>query len=222
MTKKQLYSNLSKTKQRSGKYFVVKNILIILLLLLLSIASIIAVATFLRDLLILNTFYGLWENLPWQIVTQGFTELVAIGIIMLIICYIIYRQTDWPLVRNEKLLLMIMIILLITGGGIATFTKGLHGSLDNNRVALQRLPHRKDRDILISTQLRKRGIVIGVVDSISTEEQTITIRTPREIIILSYDKEPSKILEGDTVKINAKDDEIISIRKIPRLRGTRK
>lgn len=72
------------------------------------------------------------SNTPYLIlILQGFTtvvleitslilsyslEFVLIGIFLLIICYWIYRITDWPLTNNKPLLLTFILILTITIG----------------------------------------------------------------------------------------------------------
>ncbi len=222
MSKKELLQNISEAKPKSARYFVIKNIFTALALLFLSLFSILAIATFLRDLFVLNISYDIFGNLPWEIAIHGLIELVAIGIMLLVICYIIYRHTDWPLVRHERFLASIFVLLMITGGGIAAFTSGLHKSLDSNRDFIQQLPYRQNRGNTIETRLRNRGVIVGIVDSISMNQQTITVRTPKDLITLQYRDIPNELQVGDTIRANVKKEQIISIKKVPRFRPSRK
>jgi len=131
----------------------------VILFVVLIALSILSLASFLNDMFEFSEAY----NQPAFFVPRLFTNLLFELVLFAIICgsmiFLIYRQTDWPLVRNKVLLFTAIAAAILIPGLILAFGYNLDLAPD--------LPYRQNRREQIQTFLREQGVFVGKITSVT-------------------------------------------------------
>jgi len=146
--------------------FILKNIVRITIITLGITAGIAALSSFFGD------YFQLSEVLENQdIPVTGFVanmllEFVVFAIITGLIVYFVYRQTDWPLVRNKTMVFSIIAMILLAPSVIL-------GYLLPSQV-LPQPPYRPDRAEQLNDRLQENGVFVGkIIDTYSDGDKTV-------------------------------------------------
>jgi uncharacterized membrane protein YhdT len=146
-------------------------------------------------------------------------ELLFIAILAIIVVILIYRRTDWPLVRNQVILLVLLLFVVGSGGGLLVTFASVE-FLESPTEVVEKLPYREMRRQRILENLEERNIISGKVASINPRTQTIEIHSDKGIKEYKYTSENrniKEIEEGDRVliKIGPREEGVVWILKIP-------
>ena len=215
MSKDTLLHDLQECQPRPSSFFVVRNIGLALLLLVLSVVSIFSLATFFRDLYVLQITYRIFEVLPLAVLSSGLFELLVTSFAFFLIGYFLYRTTDWCLVRRTRILLIIMLLSGLAFSSLLAFTSALNSALDGSRREITRLPYRSRRTRNLERQLRSQGYIVGQITAIDTHTQSLTLDTLQGPVNLTYTDLPPRVQVGDTVRVRAQETRIIRLTPIP-------
>lgn len=211
MSKDTLLQEIQECRPKPGSYFLARNVGIVVLLFVLSLLSIFSLATFLRDLYVLQLTYRIFEVLPLAVLTSGLFELVVTSAAFFLIGYFLYRTTDWCLVRRTRILLVTMLLTGLALSAVLAFTTALSSALDESRREIARLPYRSGRTRNLERQLRTRGYIVGRITAINEAEQTLILETLQGPIELTYSSLPARVTVGDTVRIRTRDTQVIRL-----------
>jgi len=148
-------------------------------------------------------------------------ELVLAAVVMGVIAILLYRRTDWPLVRNTGLIITILLLFAGVGGGVlATFAAD--SFLQTPSEVVDQLPYRRDRPIMIQQRLREKNRAAGKIISINSHRGVLRIESAYGIEEFSFSSQITNIERfqvGDIVLIdfeeNSETKSIIMIRKLP-------
>lgn len=213
MSKKDIVKSIQTTSPKSKAYFTIKNAVFVCSIIILTLLGVLAVASFLRDITILNLTYNVSGKMWPVILLHSVFELLILGLILGVLAVAIYRKTDWPLVRQQKILILSAIVLIIIGGGIGAYNKQVQNVLDKqNNSSI--LPLRKRRLVKIEQKLEDEKIIIGRVAQIDDSNQTITLQLPRGLQKeLTYEEPISDIAKGDLVIVETDNNTMKSIKQ---------
>jgi len=210
MSKKDILKNIQETTPRSRSYFLYKNILQILVFIILIAVGIVLVGSFIKDIIDLITIYDKFGVIGPLIILESLWELLLLGILLGILDYLIYRKTDWPMVRNQRALFGSLILLILVGGfGLSIFAEAF---LRPNINTMEGLPYRQNRREYLEKRIGQKGVYFGRV--IEIDEDTVTLEN--HLGSKEFDlKKESNVREGDFVVIQIKDNKIQRIKKSP-------
>lgn len=174
---------------------------------------------------IIYTIYFDPSDFSFQAVRLGDTllELLLIAIILFAVLYLVYRKTDWPLVRHQFILMFTFLSLLGFGGGLlATYASS--NFLEAPNTVVESFPHRQDRRERIQDVFVRNGKFAGLIVSIDVDSETVEIKNQVSTKKFGYqnlDVQRGDYIIGDVVLIDFEltenDDlpQIISIKKMP-------
>ena len=215
MSKDTLLHDLQECQPRPGGYFLARNVGLVILLLFLSILSILSLATFFRDLYVLQVTYRIFEVLPLAVLSSGLFELLVTSFAFFLIGYFLYRTTDWYLVRRTRILLIVMLLSGLALSSLLAFTSALSNTLDENRREITRLPYRSRRTRNLERRLRDQGYIVGRITSVDPDTRSLTVETLQGPVTLTYTSLPARVEVGDSVRIRTQETRIIRLTPIP-------
>lgn len=159
----------------SSNLFRIYNIFLFLGILILSSLSIILLAGFLADLNEINAISeDFWTNL-WQ---NSFLEFIILAFLIGFLIYVIYRQTDWILVRHKRILLGGILIFIAIFGIIGSFF--IQKNLETFQN-LENLGHRQNRIANLGQKMKEKNAFIGKIMQINKEENWLKIGNKKEV-----------------------------------------
>lgn len=213
-----IMSQIEGQKMHSKNYYLLRNGAIITLLILLTILAVFSFAAFLSDS---SEYWELGSTIsnPFFVLFSGFLfELLVFVSILIAIFYVVYRQTDWVLVRHARLLILAIIGLIIVGGGITVYTVNQELLRQPVKEIENNIPYRRGRIDKLETELKKRGRFIGKI--ISLEENQIQVAGPNSTEVFILEGRYPRLEEGLIVGISFEDKDgnlyVKDIRPLPR------
>ena len=166
---------------------------------------------------------------PLVLIFKGLPELILIALVLSVIIYYIYRQTDFPLVKNRLLLSIILLTFVIITTSIILFAvenndnaeKGFESAqngLDNSIYRPKRLQQ-------FYQQSKEKGFVNGRIENVDLSFETVqfTLVNPEEKIDFKVSKlvfKNFKVGDTVTVRFDPKDNgKVLEIRPFQPPRG---
>ena len=220
MPKEQILHQIQSCRPRPNSFFVVRNILLAGLISLLSVLAVVSLATFFRDLYLLQITYRIFEVLPAALLTDSFVELLLAGFAFCLLALFLYRTTDWCLAHRTRILFITLFFNVLVISGLLTFTASLSSTLDQNRRNLTTLPYRTRRASQLERQLQTRGYIVGRVERIDPGSNTVTIITRQGSLDLVYTELPLTLQRNEMVRLYTQDTRIIQATPLPQYTET--
>lgn len=187
--KQRILAKVKVNKITNSNYFRIYNIFLILTILVLSSFSIFLLAGFLADFNEINTIYDdFWINF-WQ---NSFLEFVLLASFIGILIYVIYRQTDWILVRHKRILIAGILIFITVFGILGSFFIKKHLETLQN---VENLSYRRNRIANLGQKMKEKNIFIGKITEINKDQNWLKMVNnsyKQEIKIFYWQNEISK------------------------------
>ena len=165
-----IITKLRTTKPRSSFWFEMRiysfGILIVGLLGL----GMLSLAGFVIDTLdIIEIFRGggidnIWANL--------ILELLLVSTLAGSAVYIIYRQTDWPIVRMPQFLLTLITLATLIGGGLIAWVGTWNNNLNLSDQFIGSIPFRSERQTKVQNFLAKKQLFVGQLTDLTQNKTT--------------------------------------------------
>jgi hypothetical protein len=172
---KDILNQIDKTDPKSKNYFLGKNILLGALLVAFGFVSVFILASFIIDAREILVFS---DRLSFvDIFNQLLFELVLIVLVISGLFYLLYRQTDWILVRHKVWLVLTFSVLVISFSGLSLMAFQ-EAAFDSPRDTLKVLPHRQKRAQKLNEKLLDNGSFVGKIVYIDTQNREIKIENP--------------------------------------------
>lgn len=200
---KNLLSKLEKIEPKNRNYFLFRNLGFGLLIFFLLILSVYLLAIFWVDTFELFSFLESGNNLNWDLLSQGLFEFATLATILVVLVYIIYRQTDWFLVRHKIILLgSFLLTVFVASILLIVITQG------QNQIALptEHLSYRPNRQQKIQEKLQENKVFVGKIIKIDRQNQEIVVKSPQQEKIFKFEQLPSKIKPNQQVAIKYEID----------------
>ncbi|GAB4143734.1 MAG: hypothetical protein OHK0017_01470 [Patescibacteria group bacterium] len=220
--------NDKKLRPKSRVYFISLDILIGVALFLTFFT-----ASFLISLYVYDLFSYIWPLDPMsvfdlRVLSASGVEFLILAIALMGLVWLIYRQTDWPLVRRTVLVGILVALLALTVSmallqalAFDQVNQFFNGSLSN----LKSLIRHEGRNQIVGEKLLQNGISIGKITDVRTTLNPFDgVKVKRLKAELSYPvSQAGQTVEftsdldlkiGDLVKISVQKDKIISVEKV--------
>jgi hypothetical protein len=224
--KNKIIQKIHQEKQYSYWRFWVTDFLRILTIIILLIGSGLSLAYFVWDSLVANRLANFEGLNIWLILTRGLPEILLIVIVVSVILYLLYRQTDLPFVKNRSLVFgsvwLILVVLATLSIVLVQNSNSFEQYFSKTQESLEGLPYRPRRfqDLYRegrqATQFKGRVRSIKIIDSLKSE---VTVQNPFETNkYLLSNSLIAEIKPGDTVLIEMDIQNpsiVLEIRKVP-------
>ncbi|MEI6729176.1 MAG: hypothetical protein WCK98_06055 [bacterium] len=145
---------------------------------------------------------------PFMLIFKGLPELVLIAAVLSVIIYYLYRQTDFPLVKNRLLLSLILILFVTVTTSIILITvennDNAQKGFESAQNGLDNSIYRPKRIQQFYNESKEKGIINGRIDRIEPrfEDVGFTLVNPEEKIDFVTSRQIFKDFKvGDTVTI---------------------
>ncbi len=192
--KNRILEKVRVNKMTNSNYFKIYNIFLILAILVLSGFSIFLLAGFLADLNEINTISDdFWVNL-WQ---NSFLEFILLASFIGSLIFLIYRQTDWFLVRHVRILVVVILTFITIFGIIGSFFIKKH--LETLQ-SLENFSYRRNRITNLGQKMKEKSAFIGKINQINKNQNWLKITNKYETKIFYWQNEIQKT-ETPNVKI---------------------
>ena len=190
--KQTILAKVKVNKMTNLGYFRFYNIFLILATLVLSSFSIFLLAGFLADLNEINAISDdFWINF-WQ---NSFLEFVLLATFLGILIYVIYRQTDWILVRHKRILIAGILIFITIFGIFGSFFIKKHLETLQN---VENLSYRRNRTTNLGQKMKEKNIFIGKITEINKSQNWLKIANKLDTKTFYWQNEnPTEILNQD-------------------------
>ena len=172
--KSTILSTIKTKKVVNSNYFRVYNLLLILGIAVLSFLSVFLLAGFLADLGEINKIS---DDFLGNFVQNSFLEFVVLAILIGVLIYVIYRQTDWILVRHKRALLAGILIFITIFGTLGSFV--IHNHLETLQN-LENLDYRKNRLANLGQKMKENQVFIGKITELNKVEKWLKITNKLE------------------------------------------
>jgi hypothetical protein len=213
-----ILSKIQTTTPRSRGYFLARNIGFFLIMVGLIILGSISLGSFwidTREFVIPTTGVGL--NI-WSVLSEAAFELILLGFVVAGVAYLIYRQTDWFMVRNKGVLATGFVLAILVGAllYVSVYTVASR-DLPNQRDVIDRSVIRTRRHPGGRQNLPMAGEYTGVVEK--NERDKFEIKTPQSRLRFAVIRPipgQESIQRGDTVTIRVDHNNVVTeIKKMP-------
>jgi hypothetical protein len=167
LAKKAIVQQVSQEKIMSTQSYTTRNVLLALLLVFCFSFALVSFISFSRDIVGLLTF-ELPPEVFLQLLPQTLFELAVFAILAIVGAYVLFRQTDWPLVRQSGGLVIGFVLGFIILSG-AVFANAFPTESESLLEATEDLPFLEYRDPRAETildRLEEEGRIVGEVSSI--------------------------------------------------------
>lgn len=123
---------------------------------------------------------------PFMLIFKGLPELVLIAAVLSVIIYYLYRQTDFPLVKNRLLLSVILVAFVIITTSLILVTvennDNAQKGFESAQNGLDNSIYRPKRIQQFYQQSKEKGLVNGRIDRVEArfENVSFTLINPEE------------------------------------------
>jgi hypothetical protein len=175
-----LLKKIQQTKPRDKSYFLFRNFIFGFLILVLICLSVYLLSAFWIDAYQISDFLIDEKNIGWNFLQEALFEFVLFAIIFVGLIYIIYRQTDWFLVRHKIILIASFFCIILLGSFLTVLIFDNQQAPKQAISPIQNLPYRPQRKEIIQQKLQEKDIFVGKLISVNFESKQIIIKNPRE------------------------------------------
>lgn len=181
--KNRILEKVRVNKMTNSNYFRIYNVFLILAILVLSGFSVFLLAGFLADFNEINTISDdFWVNL-WQ---NSFLEFILLASFIGILIFLIYRQTDWFLVRHVRILVVGILTFITIFGIIGSFFIKKH--LETLQ-SLENFSYRRNRIANLGQKMKEKSAFIGKITQINKNQNWLKITNKYETKIFYWQNE---------------------------------
>ncbi len=204
-----ILTKINTVKPRPGSYFLLLDLLRFLIIVVLFVIVTVLVSFFIWDLLALLEVVDFEFGSIFSLFYNSLVEILVLSLVLTLPIYFLYRQTDWPLVKNYKYLFAGILILIFLAGigvyGIAQTNEPTQKIYQNFQDRSEVLPFRDKRRERIIDQAREKGLrpgkVVGIKNDAPGRVEVIIRNQRREETFLVPEPLVSGIKDGDRVVI---------------------
>lgn len=165
----------SETPRKPIVFFGINIFLSLGILLMLGV-SIYLLSLFIIDTERLGLLFFRTESLSVEFWASLVLEFVVASGVLIFISYMIYRRTDWLLVRHKFLLVLAMFGVVILSSVVLTSIPATAQYFAINTRIIEQLPNHQNRQQKILENLEKKSVFVGRVVEINTEEKSFKLK----------------------------------------------
>ncbi len=170
---KKIMEQVKNAEMKPKTYFWFLDSLKILGIIVFSFLAIFVLSFFVWDFLENLKFLN-YEVSPTTILQNSLFEFLLVALFFGLIVFWIYKQTDWPFVRDNKTLISIInVIIIFLGIGSFIIVENLNATetvFTPTRNQIEGLPLRGGREEKILTDLENKGYFVGFIADIQDFE----------------------------------------------------
>ncbi len=212
-----ILSKIDLVKPKSQWCFWLRNAGFIALIALLILIGSVSLGSFWIDLIELRNVASVGGLNLASIWSEALFELIGLAVVGIAIAYLVYRQTDWFMVRNRILLVLTFSACILLGGILYINIYSFAGKSNlQNRDIVQGSRIRSGRRQRLDNTLKNKGLFDGIVEN--NDSGRLEIRNQKGTFSFITNLETPNILnveKGDHVIIRVNDkNQVISVRLI--------
>jgi hypothetical protein len=169
-----IMNRIDSLQQKPKWYFILRNIGFFVCIIVLIVLGSVSLGSFWIDVQELQLLV-FESGLEWtSFFSQAMFELVLLATVGIAVAYLVYRQTDWFLVRHKGILITGFSIFILLGGFFYTF---VYTFVARNTMMQRNLVEnsmiRPNRRQMLDDRLHARGVYTGVIENIDPISITI-------------------------------------------------
>ncbi len=226
---KKIMTKVEGQEMKPKWYFTTKESLFLLAVVVLMLITIFFLSFFVWDVVENFRFFGFTLDVVGTVLSSAFLEIILIVSFLIVLIYVIYRQTDWFFVRHRIWLFVGVTLIAALASGVfviaALADENLSRPFEETQERVERLPTLRERRDRIQQELEKRNIFVGRVESIERQRLRsveITVANPEKIETFFVDRPQLLIREGQFVSVMYEEvDGIKQAKEIRKIRPGR-
>jgi hypothetical protein len=173
---KHLLKKIEQTKPKDKNYFLFRNFIFGFLILVLISFSIYLLSVFWIDTNQTSNFLIDEKKVAWNFLQEVLFEFILFAILSVGLIYIIYRQTDWFLVRHKVILIVSFFCIILFGSFLTVLVSDSQPDSKQVIPPIQNLPYRPQRKKNMQQKLQEKNIFVGELILVNIQNRQIIIK----------------------------------------------